>query len=248
MLTILCADDRHHSQTARGSVWTASIAEIKARPLQLPSVVRATLQELLLRPGVPLAHDLDRACEVFCYVRGGRVTCRGPAGRSDVLFAGDFQVMTPGPQPADEEPHDRVATSPRVFCLRLWASDGALASRLQTRRFSVAERRGGLRLVASRDGRSGSVSLHSDVDVFSAVLHSGSHLAHPVLSGRSLWLHVVDGEIRLGEATLHAGDGASISDTALLSFTALTESEILLAEFGTDAPKVHPGLARDASG
>jgi redox-sensitive bicupin YhaK (pirin superfamily) len=98
-------------------------------------------------------------------------------------------------------------------------------------RFSAAERRGWLFLVASPDGRRGSLRLQTDVLVYSALLETGQHLAHDLASGRSVWLHVVDGSVTLDDVVLTTGDGVGISAERAVSLTARGATEFLLLEF-----------------
>jgi len=74
--------------------------------------------------------------------------------------------------------------------------------RLRAKRFSAAERRDGLCVVASPDGRKGSLRIHQDALVYSAMLDPGQHVVHELSPGRKAWLHVVQGEITLGDLVL----------------------------------------------
>ena len=98
----------------------------------------------------------------------------------------------------------------------------------QQKRFYSAERTGMLRLVASQGGKQASLVLDQNVRVYSAILLPGSHLVHEFEGGRTAWLHVVRGRIRLQEQSLRTGDGAAFVDELAASFTAQEPSEILL--------------------
>lgn len=63
-----------------------------------------------------------------------------------------------------------------------------------------------------------------------AMLDPGQHVVHELLSGRSAWLHVVKGEVTLGDITLTPGDGAGISAERAVSFTARGQTEVLLVD------------------
>jgi redox-sensitive bicupin YhaK (pirin superfamily) len=123
--------------------------------------------------------------------------------------------------PSEDEP---------VHFLQIWIlpeRDG-IAPGYEQRAVPEAERRGRLRLIASRDGRDGSVSLHQDVHLHAAILLPGENVTHAVDRGRHLWLHVARGEVRAGGHNLIEGDGLSGSDESALSVEGVKESEILL--------------------
>jgi hypothetical protein len=105
----------------------------------------------------------------------------------------------------------------------------------EQRRFSVAQRRDGLCVVASQDGRGSSLRLHQDALVHSALLDRGQHLAYELHTAHSAWLHVLRGGVTLGGLVLAAGDGAGIRDEPTVSFTATEETEVLLL----DVVKLH---------
>jgi redox-sensitive bicupin YhaK (pirin superfamily) len=94
--------------------------------------------------------------------------------------------------------------------------------------FTHSERQGLLKLIASADGRDGSLSIQQDVQMFSAFIHNGNHMVHELSHGRSAWLHVVSGEIKMNDLKLQTGDGAGLSDEMSVSFTAQMPTEILL--------------------
>jgi redox-sensitive bicupin YhaK (pirin superfamily) len=68
--------------------------------------------------------------------------------------------------------------------------------------------------------------------MYSALLDPGQHLVHELSQGRTVWLHVVNGEVTLGEVVLTTGDGASITAERAVSITAQEESEVLLVDLG----------------
>src|SRR6185295_18693905 len=75
----------------------------------------------------------------------------------------------------------------------------------EKRRFPVADRRGLLRLVASRSGQESSLRLRQDAGIYSAILDRGHHLVHELAAGRGGWLSVTDGRVQVGDAVLEEG-------------------------------------------
>ena len=94
--------------------------------------------------------------------------------------------------------------------------------------FPEAERKGKLRLVASPDGRDGSVTIRQDVTLHTALLCTGEALRHALEPGRHAWVHVARGHVEIGGEQLEAGDAAAISDARGLELVGRDGSEVLL--------------------
>ena len=98
--------------------------------------------------------------------------------------------------------------------------------------FSAADKANRLRLVVSRDGRDGSVSIHRDADIHAGLLESGVRLTHTFAPGRLGWLQVVRGTLSANGLSLQTGDGMSLRDTPSLELQTASETEVLLFDMG----------------
>jgi hypothetical protein len=98
------------------------------------------------------------------------------------------------------------------------------------KRFSAAERRGRLCVVASPDARRGSLRIDEDALICSALLDPGQHVVRELSRGRNAWLHIVHGAVALGDTVLTTGDGVGITDEPAVSLTAREKSEVLLVD------------------
>jgi redox-sensitive bicupin YhaK (pirin superfamily) len=94
--------------------------------------------------------------------------------------------------------------------------------------FPASERRNRITLVGSSDGRENSVTIHQDVDLYSAVLDGGASVSHTLKPGRYAWVQVTRGDVRLNGAELHAGDGAALSDESAIALEATSPTEALI--------------------
>ena len=166
--------------------------------------------------------------EIVTYVREGTVACEDPLGHSGVIHAGEFQHRMAALGARHREANASRASWAHVFQIRLRRDAAALGPGREQKRFSTAERRGGLCIVASPDARRGSLRLRQDARMYSALLAPGQHVVHELPPGRAAWLHVVQGEVRLGDLVLTAGDGAGVATEHAVSLTACSDSEILL--------------------
>ena len=91
-----------------------------------------------------------------------------------------------------------------------------------------AAARRGFTLLASRDGRGGSIRLAQDADLLLARFVDGDARAHDLAGGRHAWVHVASGTIQLNGKTHEAGDGASVSEEQRLDFVGRAAAEVLL--------------------
>ncbi|HEY0049792.1 MAG TPA: hypothetical protein VGB68_10925, partial [Pyrinomonadaceae bacterium] len=95
--------------------------------------------------------------------------------------------------------------------------------------FAPEEKKGKLRLVASRAGADGSVKINQDVSLYGSILASGEEVAHDLAENRHGWIQVVKGKLEINGETLNASDGAAISDERALKIKALeNDTEFLL--------------------
>jgi len=83
-------------------------------------------------------------------------------------------------------------------------------------------------LIASRDGRDESLTIHQNVNVYDALLASGNAVPHQLDADRNAWIQVVKGTVSINGTPLEAGDGAAISEETSLNIIATEEAEILL--------------------
>jgi len=117
-----------------------------------------------------------------------------------------------------------------VHFLQIWILPRrtGLAPGYEQRAFAPAGRRGRLQLVASSDGREGSVVVHQDVSLYLAELGPDARVVHALAPGRHAWLQVTRGSVALGAQRLEAGDGAAVSDEPRLELAGGEAGELLL--------------------
>jgi redox-sensitive bicupin YhaK (pirin superfamily) len=69
------------------------------------------------------------------------------------------------------------------------------------------------------------------------MLSPGKHVVHELGQDRRAWLHLVEGEVTLGDVVLSTGDGAGVTAERVVSLTARVETEILLVDLGDERPR-----------
>jgi len=170
-----------------------------------------------------------RDMEIISYVLEGELAHKDSIGTGSVIRPGDVQRMTAGAGVRHSEfNHSKSAP---VHFLQIWImpDQQGLAPSYEQKHFADADKKGTLRLIASRDGRDGSVKIHQGADVFAALLDPGQEVSAELAEGRLGWLQVARGVVTLNGQELRAGDGAAIENERELVIASLSEgSEVLL--------------------
>jgi len=186
------------------------------------------INEDFVAPSQGFGRHLHENMEILSYVVEGALEHRDSSGGSGVIRPNELQRMSAGTGIS----HSEFNPSPteRTHFLQIWIlpeKDG-LKPEYEQREFPEGGRRGRLRLMASRDGADGSVTIHQNVNLYDAVLSAGDEAFHQLAGGRRAWVQVIKGTVTLNSIPLEAGDGAAISDETSLRIRATRESEILL--------------------
>ena len=171
-----------------------------------------------------------RDIEIVTYVLNGALQHRDSLGTGSTIAAGDVQRMTAGTGIRHSE-FNASETEP-VRLLQIWITPerNGLEPSYEQKTYDAASKRNRLRLVASRDGRDGSILIHRDVDLYAAVLSPGARLDHEIAEGRIGWVQSALGAVLLNGLKLQEGDGASLSSSSLAtaSGAGLEDNEILI--------------------
>lgn len=169
-----------------------------------------------------------RDMEIISYVLEGALEHRDSMGNGSVIRPGEVQRMSAGTGITHSE-YNHSKTEP-VHFLQIWImpSTNGVTPGYEQKAFSESEERGVLRLVASQDGREGSVSIHQDANLYAAILESGEELVHNIPAGRHVWLQVPRGKATVNGLTLEQSDGAAISEEDQVLIVGQEKTEILL--------------------
>jgi len=185
------------------------------------------MNEDRVAPGRGFGTHPHRDMEILTYVLEGALAHRDNLGNGTVIEAGELQRMTAGTGIQHSE-FNASATEP-VHFYQIWIlpEREGLEPGYEQRRIDAAgsDR---LQLVASRDGRDGSLTLHQNADVHRAALSEGGELLVTLRPDRHAWVQVVRGSVELNGQMLNAGDGAAISREERLRLAGKTEAEVLV--------------------
>jgi len=186
------------------------------------------INEDRVAPGRGFGTHPHRDMEILTYVIDGAVEHRDSMGNGSVIQPGDVQRMSAGTGVTHSEFNPSDAAP--VHFLQIWIlpERTGLTPSYEQRRFPAAEKRGMLRLIASNDGRDGSVVVFQDVDVFAAMLEPGEEVTHALQHGRHAWVQIVSGGAAIDGAALAQGDGVAVSDERAVTLRARERAEVLL--------------------
>lgn len=234
MITLRRAKERQHQRRRKQEAWLTFDAQEAADTLAGGFGALGIFKEGRLPPRTGTKAPREDA-EIITYVLEGTLSYEDSMGQSGFIQAGEFQRMTAGRAVRYSETNASPTEWAHVFQIWLRPSVAGLEPGHEQKYFSFADRHGILRVVASPDARDDSLRIHQDAFLYSAILDRGGHVAHRLSEGRGAWLHIVRGEVTLGEVVLGTGDGVGVTAERVVSMTAREETEILLVDLAFEA-------------
>ena len=187
------------------------------------------INEDKVQPGKGFGTHSHKDMEIISYVLEGELEHKDSIGNGSVIRPGDVQRMSAGTGIAHSEFNG--SNSDLVHFLQIWITPDrtGIKPSYEQKNFPLADRQGKLRLVASADGKDGSVTIHQDASLYVGVLNQGDRVTHKADKNRSLWLQVARGAVEVNGKTLGTGDGAAITEETTLELVATADNtEILL--------------------
>ena len=179
-------------------------------------------------PGKGFPTHSHRDMEIITYVLEGAVAHQDSTGTSTMIRPGDVQRMSAGTGISHSE-YNASQNEP-VHFLQIWIvpDETDLAPGYEQKAFSLHKHQGTGTLVASKDGRDGSVTVHQNVDVWAARLSPEEQAVFSLKPNRGAWIQMARGAGMLNGTLLRAGDGAAANQEELLEIKAVDEVEFLM--------------------
>lgn len=168
--------------------------------------------------------------EIVSYVLEGALEHRDSLGNGSILHAGDFQRMTAGTGVRHSEFNPSQMAPAHFYQIWLLPERAGLPPGYEEKRRSemTAGSDKVLRLVASRDGRDGSLTVHQDANIFLAAFDTNGSVEHIVADARHVWIQVLRGNTRINDEQLTAGDGVAVSEAKDVTIHGESGAEIML--------------------
>lgn len=185
------------------------------------------INEDWVAPGTGFPDHPHRDMEILTVVLDGAVEHKDSAGNETVIRAGEVQRMTAGrgivhseANPFDEPLH--------LFQVWIHPRERGLEPGYEQKAFPRIACAESLRLLASADGRDGSLTVHQDVELWAGKLEAGKGFPFQVPEGKSVWVQLASGALELNDVSLETGDGAAVSQETTLNLHAEEATEVLL--------------------
>lgn len=184
-------------------------------------------------PGGGFATHGHQDMEIISYVVEGALEHKDSLGTGSVIRPGDVQRMSAGRGIRHSE--FNASKSEPVRFLQIWIppAERGLPPSYAQEHFPLEQRTNTLRLLLSPDGADGSLRIHQDARLWGTILDEGKSVSLDLAPGRAAWVQVVRGSVKLGEDTLHEGDGAALTDIPSLTLEgASQQAELILFDLG----------------
>ncbi|HEY2759110.1 MAG TPA: pirin family protein [Pirellulales bacterium] len=190
------------------------------------------INEDFVQPGMGFGMHPHRDMEIITYIVEGALEHKDSLGTGSVIRPGDVQRMTAGTGIHHSE--FNPSQDAKVHLLQIWIvpEQRGLTPSYEQKAIPNSEKHNRLRLIASHNGRDGSVTIRQDTDIYSSLLDPNQNVVHQLATGRSAWLQLIRGALTVNGNALSAGDGAGIRSEPNLEITATKDAELLLFDLG----------------
>jgi quercetin 2,3-dioxygenase len=190
--------------------------------------VLRVLNDDRVQPGEGFGTHGHRDMEILSYVLEGALEHKDNAGGGGVIRPGEIQFMRAGTGVLHSEfNHSKVEP---VHFLQIWIipETKGLPPAYGQQAFDRERAKRSFVLLASKDGRDGSLQVQQDADVWVALLGKGQERELPLRPGRGAWVHVARGAVSVNGNALLEGDGAAVTDEERLKLAGTGSAEILV--------------------
>ena len=186
------------------------------------------INEDRIAPGQGFGTHSHKDMEIVTYIISGAIEHKDNMGNGTVISAGEIQRMTAGTGIEHSEFNHSQDDELHLLQIWLFPEEKGLVPGYEQIEFTREDKLNQLKLVGSRDGRSGSVTIHQKVDLYASVLEAGTELTHTMADTHKVFVQVISGDLTISGKTLAAGDGMQIENENSVSIIAQNEAEILL--------------------
>ena len=228
MLTIRKAEERGHANHGWLDTYhTFSFADYQD-PRQMGYGPLRVINDDTVQPGQGFGTHGHRDMEIITYVLEGALEHKDSMGNGSIIRPGNVQRMSAGTGVRHSE--FNPSRDERVHFLQIWIEPNRTGVQpgYEEKQFGPAEKNGQLRLVASSDGREGSVTIHQDATVHASMLDGKDAVAHRLARGRRAYVHVARGSLKINGTPLNGGDGVKIENESAIELKDAREAEVLL--------------------
>ena len=190
------------------------------------------INEDRIQGGTGFGAHPHRDMEIISYVLEGALEHADNMGNTTVIQPGEVQKMSAGTGVVHAEHNHRRDAEAHFMQIWIVPKQRGLAPGYQQKSFATQLEAGGLVLVASPDGRDGSIVLEQDARLSLARLRPGGAFTLEPEAGRGIWIQVLRGRVRVAGKALSAGDGLAAEEEARLDVSAADGAEVMVFNLG----------------
>ena len=189
----------------------------------------------VIAPGTGFGMHGHRDMEIVTYVLEGALAHKDSMGNgapggahAGVIRPGDVQRMSAGTGVMHSEfNHEREGTT-RLLQIWILPKERGIRPGYEQKHFAAAAKRGRLALVASPDGREGSVTIHADASMHAALLDGDERIERPLDPARIGYVFVARGSVQVNGQALAQGDAARLDGESRLVLEQGRGAELLV--------------------
>jgi len=190
------------------------------------------INEDRIAPGQGFGTHPHKDMEIVTYPISGAIEHKDSMGNGTVISAGEVQRMTAGSGVQHSEFNHSQTDELHLLQIWLFPEENDLEPGYEQEMFSREDKLDQLRLIASRDGRDGSVTVHQQVDLYASILQPDSEIEHTIADSHKVFVQIISGVVAVNGQSASAGDGVQISDEDKLIMTSEAEAEFLVFDMG----------------
>jgi redox-sensitive bicupin YhaK (pirin superfamily) len=228
MIELRRSNERGHAQHGwLDSFHTFSFADYHD-PRHMGFRALRVINEDTVLPGEGFGTHGHRDMEIISYVLDGALAHKDSMGTGSIIKPGDVQRMSAGTGVRHSEYN--ASKDQLVHFLQIWIIPDQEGNKpgYEQKTFPPGEKRGKLRLVASPDGRDGSVTIHADALLYAGLFDQGKSAELPLRKGRGSWVHVARGTARVNGNVLEAGAAIGLSEEPIVLVEGVDHAEVLV--------------------
>ncbi|SEA56795.1 pirin family protein [Paraburkholderia sartisoli] len=232
MLQIRRSDERGHANHG----WLDSYHSFSFADYHDPDHMQfgplRVINEDVIGPGEGFGAHGHRDMEIVTYVLRGALAHKDSMGNGSTIRPGDVQRMSAGTGVMHSE--FNASKEDALHLLQIWVLPVRRgdAPGYEEKHFDDADKRGRLRVVASPDGRDGSVTIHSDASIHAGLFDGAERADYTVPAGRRVYVQVARGGVTVNGEALVAGDAAMLADVDTVTLEKGNQAEVLLFDLG----------------
>jgi hypothetical protein len=228
LITLRMAHERGHANHG----WLDSWHSFSFADYQDPKHVQfgplRVINEDWIQPGGGFPTHGHRDMEIVTYVLEGALAHQDSMGNGSSILPGDVQRMSAGKGVLHSEFNHAPDAVTHLLQIWIHPDTPGVAPSYEQKSFPAQEKRGRLRLIASRDGRDGSVHIHQDAAVYAGLFDGPEAATLALAPGRRAYVHVARGQLVVNGHRLKAGDALKAEQEPSLRLEAGENAEVLV--------------------